>query len=233
LAIGLVATFIPIGEDGAMIRVVLIAIACVLTFSVGAESAPSRKRSTSSQERNSLSQMAQEQDEFRACDVAVREFVQGRKEAAALPIKEVKVDGLRMTLNFVHPYGESGDTPPNLAFTRGESIEERRKGLNEAKQKARMLAEAAKMGSVWYVAVLKKEGVPGDELRTPAAVPVREGHQFSADAVVRASIEGRCITVSQYESIPLFNLSGELQQLLGQREQKASPAETSPQPPPS
>ena len=57
---------------------------------------------------------AQEQDEFRSCDVAVRDFVQGQREATALPVKEVKVDGLRMTLNFVHPYGESGDTPPIL-----------------------------------------------------------------------------------------------------------------------
>jgi len=48
------------------------------------------------------------QDEYKSCDVAVRDFVQGRKEATALPVKEVKVDGLRMTLNFIHSYGESG-----------------------------------------------------------------------------------------------------------------------------
>jgi hypothetical protein len=164
--------------------------------------------------------------------VAVREFVQGRREAAALPVKEVKVDGLRMTLNFVHPYGESGDTPPNLAFTRGESIEERRKALNEAKQKARMLTEAAKTGSVWYVIVLKKEGSPADDRRSPASIQAGAG-QPSADAVVMASIEGRCITVSQYEAIPLSNVSSELRQLLGQREQEASPPGSSSQPPPS
>src|SRR5829696_573372 len=196
-----------------MVRILILAVAFALPASAGAEGAPSRKRSSSAQERTPQPQAAQQRDEFQSCDVAVREFVQGRKEAAALPVKEVKADGLRMTLNFVHPYGESGDTPPNLAFTRGESIEERRKALNEAKQKARMLAEAAKTGSVWYVVVLKKEGVLGDERRTPAAVQAEEGHQFSADAVVMASIEGRCITVSQYESIPLANLSGELRQL--------------------
>jgi hypothetical protein len=216
-----------------MVRILILAVAFALAVSAGAEGAPSRKRSVSAQERTPPPQAAQEQDEFRSCDVAVREFVQGRREAAALPVKEVKVDGLRMTLNFIHSYGESGDTPPNLAFTRGESIEERRKALNEAKQKARMLAEAAKTGSVWYVVVVKKEGVLGDERRTPAAVQAGEGHQFSADAVVMASIEGRCITVSQYESIPLANMSGELRQLLGQREQEAAPAETSPPPPPS
>jgi hypothetical protein len=216
-----------------MVRILLLTVAFALAVSAGAEGAPSRKRSASAQERTSPPQAVQEQDEFRSCDVAVREFVQGRREAAALPVKEVKVDGLRMTLNFVHPYGESGDTPPNLAFTRGESIEERRKALNEAKLKARMLAEAAKTGSVWYVVVLKKEGVPGDERRAPATVQAGEGHQFSADAVVMASIEGRCITVSQYEAIPLTNLSAELRQLLGQREQEASPPETFPQPPPS
>jgi len=48
--------------------------------------------------------------------VAVRDYVAGRKEAKALPVKEVRVDGLRMTLNFIHPYGESGDTPPNLSY---------------------------------------------------------------------------------------------------------------------
>lgn len=216
-----------------MVRILLLAVAFSLAVAAGAEGAPSRKRSSSAQERTPQPQAAHQQDEFQSCDVAVREFVQGRKEAAALPVKEVKADGLRMTLNFVHPYGESGDTPPNLAFTRGESIEERRKALNESKQKARMLADAARTGSVWYVVVLKKEGAPGDERRTPAAVQAGGRNQFSADAVVMASIEGRCINVSQYESIPLANLSGDLRQLLGQREQEASPAETSPQPPPS
>jgi hypothetical protein len=216
-----------------MVRTILLVVVGALAFSVGAEGAPSRKRNVPTQERASPPQAALDQDEFRSCDVAVREFVQGRKEAAALPVKEVKVDGLRMTLNFVHPYGESGDTPPNLAFTRGESIEERRKALNEAKQKAQMLAQAAKTGSVWYVVVRKNEGAPGDERRSPASAQVSEGHQSSADAVILASIEGRCITVSQYEAIPISSLSGELRQLLGQREQEASPAETSPQPPPS
>jgi hypothetical protein len=216
-----------------MVRILILTVAFALAFSAVAEGTPSRKRSSSVQEQTPQSRAAQEQDEFRSCDVAVREFVQGRREAAALPVKEVRVDGLRMTLNFVHPYGESGDTPPNLAFTRGESTEERRKALNEAKQKARMLTEAAKTGSVWYVVVLKKEDVPGDERRTPATAQAGEGHQSSADAVVMASIEGRCITVSQYESIPLASLSGELRQLLGQREQEASPGETSLQRPPS
>jgi hypothetical protein len=215
-----------------MMRLFSFVVVCALAFSAGAEGAPSRKRSASPQERTPP-QAAQVQDEFQSCDVAVREFVQGRKEAAALPVKEVKVDGLRMTLNFVHPYGESGDTPPNLAFTRGESIEERRKALNEAKQKARMLAEAAKTGSVWYVVVLKKEGGPGDERRSPVGAQMGESHQWSADAVVMASIEGRCITVSQYEAIPITSLSGELRQLLAPREQEALPAEAPPQPPPS
>jgi hypothetical protein len=216
-----------------MVRILLLTVAFALAVSVGAEGAPSRKRSVSAQERTPQSQAAQEQDEFRSCDVAVREFVQGRREAAALPVKEVKVDGLRMTLNFVHPYGESGDTPPNLAFTRGESIEERRKALNEAKQKARMLTEAAKTGSVWYVIVLKKEGSAADERRSPASIQAGEGQQPSADAVVMASIEGRCITVSQYAAIPLSNVSSELRQLLGQRDQGASPPGTFSQPPPS
>src|SRR3712207_5905813 len=156
-----------------MVRILLLTIVFALAASAGAEGAPSRKRSVSAQERTLHSQAAQEQDEFRSCDVAVREFVQGRREAAALPVKEVKVDSLRMTLNFVHPHGESGDTPPNLAFTRGESIEERRKALNEAKQKARALAEAAKTGNVWYVIVLR-ENSPGDERRTPAGGPMSE-----------------------------------------------------------
>lgn len=216
-----------------MVRILLLTVAFALAVSPGAEGGPSRKRSVSAQERTPPPQAAQEQDEFRSCDVAVREFVQGRREAAALPVKEVKVDGLRMTLNFVHPYGESGDTPPNLAFTRGESIEERRKALNEAKQKARILTEAAKTGSVWYVIVLKKEGSPADERRNPASIEAGEGQQPSADAVVMASIEGRCITVSQYEAIPLSNVSSELRQLLGQRDQEASPPGSFSHPPPS
>ncbi|WP_445503567.1 hypothetical protein [Microvirga sp. G4-2] len=169
----------------------------------------------------------------------MREFVQGQKEAAALPVKEVKVDGLRMTLNFVHPYGESGDTPPNLAFTRGESIEERRKALNEAKERARMLGEAAKTGNVWYVIVLKKESNPTDERRSSTGAKGSDGSPSSADAVVMASIEGRCVTVSQYQAIPVANLSADLRQILGLRAQEASPTdnpsppESPPQAPPS
>jgi hypothetical protein len=215
-----------------MVRIFVLAVAFVLAASAGAESAPSRKRNPSAQDRTSAQHAVQEQDEFRSCDVAVREFVQGRKEAAALPIKEVKIDSLRMTLNFIHPYGESGDTAPNLAFTRGESIEERRKALNEAKQKARMLEEAAKTGNVWYVIVLKKDGSSGDERRSATSPQAGEEHQPSADAVVMASIEGRCITVSQYEAIPLSQLSADLRQLLGQRAQEAAPTENpSPLPP--
>lgn len=216
-----------------MVRAFSLAVACVLALSAGAEGAPSRKRNTSAQERASPQQAVQEQDEFRSCDVAVREFIQGRKEAAALPVTEVKVDGLRMTLNFVHPYGESGDTPPNLAFTRGESIEERRKALNEAKQRARLLAEAARTGNVWYLIAVRKESSPGEERRNSTSAPASEGQQISANAVVMASIEGRCITVSQYEAIPLNSLGSDLQQALGPREREASPAEAPPQSPPS
>ena len=215
-----------------MARAVLIVVACALALSAGAEGAPSRKRNTSAQERAAPQQALQEQDEFRSCDVAIREFVQGRKEATALPVKEVKVDSLRMTLNFVHPYGESGDTPPNLAFTRGESIEERRKALNEAKQRIRTLSEASKTGNVWYVIALRKESNPADERRNSTSAPASEGHLSSAEAVVMASIEGRCIVVSQYETVPLNNLSADLQQVLGSRARNASPAESPPQPPP-
>jgi len=216
-----------------MLRVYSLAIACVLAFSIGAEGAPSRKRNPSAQERPTPQQAAQEPDEFRSCDVAVREFVQGLKDAAALPVTEVKVDSLRMTLNFVHPYGESGDTPPNLAFTRGESIEERRKALNEAKQRARLLAEAARTGNVWYVIAVRKENDPGEERRSSTRPPAGEGPQLSANAVVMASIEGRCITVSQYEAVPLDSLGTDLQQALGQRKREASPAENPPPLPPS
>ena len=204
----------------------------IVAAPLGADGATSRRRNTSVQERAASQQAAQEQDEFRACDVAVREFVQGRKEAAAVPVKEVKFDSLRMTLNFVHSYGESGDTPPNLAFIRGESIEERRKALNETKQQTRMLAEAAKTGNVWYVIVLKEEDV-GDERRNPGSTHVREGHEPSANAVVMASIEGRCITVSRYDAISLGSLSADLRQVLGQKGLEASPAEATPQSPPS
>lgn len=216
-----------------MVRIFMLAVAFALAAFTGADAAQSRKRNTPAQERTSPRQAVQEQDEFRACDVAVREFVQGQKEAAALPVKEVKVDGLRMTLNFVHPYGESGDTPPNLAFTRGESIEERRKALNEAKQRARTLEEAARTGNAWYVIVMRKGGSPTDERRSSTDAKVSEGSQSAADAVVMASIEGRCVTVSQYEAIPLDSLSQDLRQVLGLRALEASPTESPPQPPPS
>src|ERR671916_2507407 len=139
-----------------------LSIMCLLALTTAATSAPRPKRA---EPKPTPRERVQEQDEFRSCDVAVREFVHGRKEAAALVVKEVKADGLRMTLNFIHPYGESGDTPPNLGFTRGESVEERRKALNETKQRARMLSEAAKTGNVWYVVVLNKDTSDEPEVR--------------------------------------------------------------------
>jgi hypothetical protein len=205
-----------------MLRIFVFALACFIALPNAAESAPRKQRPAP--ERASSNQPAQEQDEFRSCDVAVRDFVQGQKEATALPVKEVKVDGLRMTLNFIHPYGESGDTPPNLAFTRGETVEERRSALNEAKQRIRTLAEAVKSGAVWYVIALRKGNA--------ASVPPDESGPF-ASAVVMASIENRCITVSQYDTIALNSLSGELRRLLGERSREASPADNPPIPPPS
>jgi hypothetical protein len=195
------------------------------------ESAPRRQRTAP--ERIPPKQMTQEQDEFRSCDVAVRDFVQGQREATALPVKEVKVDGLRMTLNFVHPYGESGDTPPNLTFTRGESVEERRKALNEAKQRIRTLAEAVKSGAVWYVIALRKGNADGLEGRRSPASAQPDESRPSASAVVMASIENRCITVSQYDAIPLDSLGEELRRILGERGREASPADNPTVPPPS
>ena len=94
-----------------MPRVLALAIACAIGLTTAAESRP-RKRSAPQPERTLPKQPVQIQDEYKSCDVAVRDYVAGRKEATALPVKGVKVDGLRMTLNFIHPYGESGDTPP-------------------------------------------------------------------------------------------------------------------------
>ena len=61
-----------------MMQILPLAIAFALAVSVGAEGATPRKRGTAAQERTPP-QAAQEQDEFRACDVAVREFVQGER----------------------------------------------------------------------------------------------------------------------------------------------------------
>src|SRR5215208_3733072 len=147
-----------------MPRVLALAIACAIGLTTAAESRP-RKRTASQPERTIPKPPAQIQDEYKSCDVAVRDYVAGRKEATALPVKEVKVDGLRMTLNFIHPFGESGHTPPNLSFTRGESVEERRKALNEAKQRINAIVEAAKTGNVWYVIVLRKENLDMPDAR--------------------------------------------------------------------
>jgi hypothetical protein len=173
----------------------------------------------------------QEQDEFRSCDVSVREFIFGRKEAAALPVKEVKSDGLRMTLNFVHPYGESGDTPPNLAFTRGESIEERRKALNETKQRVRMLADAARTGNVWYVIGLNKDTPERLEARQTSMQP-NESRSL-ASAAVFANMDSRCVSVQEFKAIPLETLSRELRTLLGEKGQQSPQANETAAAPPS
>jgi hypothetical protein len=211
-----------------MMRFTLLLIVSVIGLTADAESATRRKRAEPSPEPK---QIVQEQDEFRTCDVSVREFVQGRKEAAALPVKEVRADSLRMTLNFVHPYGESGDTPPNLSFTRGESVEERRKALNEAKQRVRMLEEAARTGNVWYVVALNKDSSSeSDSKRNPPSIQSGDARP-SASSVVYANIENRCITVHEHSSVPLENLSQELRSIL---EGRVPPqAETSAASPPS
>ena len=212
-----------------MPRMISVAV-CVVALTITAESAPRKKRADPRPEPR---QVVQDQDEYRSCDVAVREFVQGRKEAAALPVKEVKADGLRMTLNFVHPYGESGDTPPNLAFTRGESNEERRKALNEAKERVRMLMEAARTGNVWYVIALNKDNQEGAEARrSPASVQPNEG-QASGSATIFANIENRCVTVHEYRSIPFESLSAELRTLLGEKGREPAASDKSAAVPPS
>jgi hypothetical protein len=138
-----------------------------------------------------------------------------------------------MTLNFVHPYGESGDTPPNLGFTRGESIEERRKALNEAKQRVRMLTEAARTGNVWYVIALSKDNPDGPEARrSPASVQPDESRSV-ASAAVFANIESRCISVHEFRSISLEGLSQELRTMLGEKAGEPPPTRNSAAAPPS
>jgi len=212
-------------------RVLSFALACLIAATAVAEGAPRRKRAAPRPEPKSV---AQQEDEYRSCDVAVRDFVQGRKEAAALPVREVKADGLRMTLNFVHTHGESDDTPPNLAFTRGESIEDRRKALNEAKQRVRVLVEAARTGNVWYVVAVNKEEA-GDAMARRSSVSAQpDGKAASATAAVFAHVENRCIAVYEFGSVAVDALSPELRALLG------APGATPPQadnpgmaPPPS
>jgi len=207
-----------------MSRVLALAIICGLALNTGAE-ASRRKRTAPPVQQASRTQPVQ--DEYKSCDVAVRDFVQGRKEATALPVKEVKVDGLRMTLNFIHSYGESGDTPPNLSFTRGESVEERRKALNEAKQRINALAEAAKAGNVWYVIALRKDNLDTPDARRSPSSLQGDDSRSSASAVVLANIENRCITVSEFQNIPSDRINGELRKLLGERDREASPTDSS------
>jgi hypothetical protein len=191
----------------------VLVLACVMALTTASEGAPRQKRTAP---RPEAKQAVQEQDEYRSCDVAVRDFVQGRKEATALPVKEVKADGLRMTLNFVHPYGESGETTPNLAFTRGESIEERRKALTEAKQRVRVLVEAARTGNVWYVIALNKEDPDRAEARRNPTSMQPDENRASATAAVFANIENRCISVYEYKPVALDTLSQELRAMLGE-----------------
>jgi hypothetical protein len=136
-----------------------------------------------------------------------------------------------MTLNFLHPYGESGDTPPNLNFTRGESIEERRKALNEAKQRVRVLVEAAKTGNVWYVVAIDTEIPMGVEPRRSAA-SVQDSNRPSASAVVFANIENRCISVFEFKSVALDAVSPELRALLGEKGGSLPTADNSASQPP-
>ena len=116
---------------------------------------------------------------------------------------------------------------PNLSFTRGESVEERRKALNEAKQRASTLTEAAKAGNIWYVIVLRNNNLElPDERRSPSSVQLDES-RLSASAVVLADVENRCVTITEFRNIPPDRVSGDLRKLLGERDREASPADTS------
>jgi hypothetical protein len=200
----------------------------LLALTAVAESAPRRKRDTPRQDPRPA---VQDQDEYRSCDVAVREFVHGRKEAAAFPVQAVKADALRMTLNFVHPFGESGETPPNLSFTRGESVEERRRALKETKQRAQVLADAAKTGNVWYVIAVNNEGLDSASARRSPASMQADDSRPSASASVFANLENRCISVYEFKTIPLDTLSQELRTLLGQTDRSPPTADNASRPP--
>ena len=115
----------------------------------------------------------------------------------------------------------------NLSFTRGESVEERRKALNEAKQRVSTLTEAAKSGNIWYVIVLRNSNLePPDARRSPSSVQLDES-RLSASAVVLANVENRCITVTEFRNIPPDRVSVDLRKLLGERDREAPPADTS------
>ena len=210
-----------------MAFVLALAVASVVALTATAEGSPrKKKRHPPSAERAIPKQLVQDQDEFRFCDVAVREFIQGRKEATALPVKEVKVDVLRMTLNFVHPYGESGETAPNLGFTRAESVEERRKALNETKRRIHVLADAAKSGNVWYAVALRRDSADDSEPRRSQTSASPDDNRLAASAVVLASMDGKCTSVYEFKSIPVDRLSDELRRALGERGREASPSES-------
>jgi hypothetical protein len=212
-----------------MRQVLVIAVALVVALTSASEgSTRKKKRIAPAPERATPKQLVRDQDEFKFCDVAVRDFIQGRKEATALPVKEVRVDALRMTLNFLHSYGESGDTAPNLAFTRAESVEERRKALNETKRRIDDIANAAKSGNVWYVIALKKENMDESELKRGSAAMQPEETRSSASAVVLASMEGKCTAVYEYKAISVDRLSEDLRRSLGEKTREASPADNSP-----
>ena len=209
-----------------MLRILALALACTVGLTTGAE-ASRRKRVAPKPQRSPPIQSTQMQDEYKSCDVAVRDFVQGRKDATALPVKEVRVDGLRMRLNFVHAYGESGDTPPNLSFTRGDSLEERRKALNETKQRINSLAEAAKAGDVWYVIALRRDNLPAADSRYSSSSVQGDENRSAASAAVLASLDNKCITVSEFQNIPPDLVSSELRKVLGERDREALPADGS------
>jgi hypothetical protein len=208
-----------------MMFVWALAFSFVIALTAAAEGASRKKRSAPQPARALPSQAVHEQDEFRFCDVAVREFIQGRREATAVPVKEVKIDVLRMTLNFIHPYGESGDTAPNLSFTRAESVEERRKLLNETKQRLNALADAAKGGNVWYAVGLRKDSQDDTDAKRTHTSANPEDSRSPASAIILASMNNKCVTVYEYKSVSLDRLSDELRRLLGERAREASPAE--------
>jgi hypothetical protein len=96
-----------------------------------------------------------------------------------------------------------------------------------------MLSEAAKTGNIWYVVAINNDNPEGPEARRGPVNAQPDAHTPTASATVFANIEGRCVSIQEYRSIPLDTLSKDLRAVLGEKEKQPTQASDPTGAPPS
>jgi len=181
-----------------MMSFLRLAIACALVSAMisTADAARREKRPVA---RQTPSAQKTTPDQFKACDVQLREYL--REGGTWLTPKEIKVDEARLTINVTHAFGESGKSIPR--FLRGDTEDEKRQQLRADISEMHDAIDAVKIGKAWFLIASKKTLPP--DTRTTASESTGPWY-----GVLLAEIRGRCRTMAHYRNVSVENLPPEV-----------------------